>query len=51
MCIKIAIANGSKMGKHCRKKHRGNLDDHAWCEQKRPLMRLLLLLIIQSIKI
>jgi hypothetical protein len=25
-CIKIAIANGSKMGKHCRKKHRGNLD-------------------------
>jgi tRNA-(ms[2]io[6]A)-hydroxylase len=27
------------------------LTDHAWCEQKRPLMRLLLLLIIQSIKI
>jgi tRNA-(ms[2]io[6]A)-hydroxylase len=26
------------------------LTDHAWCEQK-PLMRLLLLLIIQSIKI
>jgi tRNA-(ms[2]io[6]A)-hydroxylase len=24
---------------NCRKKHRGNLDDHAWCEQ-RPLMRL-----------
>jgi tRNA isopentenyl-2-thiomethyl-A-37 hydroxylase MiaE len=27
------------------------LTDHAWCEQKRPLMRLLLSLIIQSIKI
>jgi tRNA-(ms[2]io[6]A)-hydroxylase len=30
------------VGKHCRKNIEEILTDHAWCEQKRPLMRLLI---------